>query len=196
MKKLIIAPVVIILTMTTMQTLAKAREDVVKNETKNSLNSDKSIGKEKRKERKVLKEPRENEVSIRSEINFISDFGHISNVQWKRNAQFDEATFTKDGQQMTAYYDIYSNLVGTTENKFFTDIPTRAQKEIMEKYKEYSIGDVVFFDDNEANETDMVYDDLRFEDADNYFVTLTKDNKQIVLMVNTAGDVSYFKTLK
>ena len=58
MKKLIIASVVIILTMTTMKTLAKAREDVVKNEIKNVPDNDKSIRKEKRKEMEANSVPR------------------------------------------------------------------------------------------------------------------------------------------
>ena len=38
--------------------------------------------------------------------------------------------------------------------------------------------------------------DLQFDDADNYFVELEKDNKKIVVQVNMSGDVSYFKRLE
>ena len=97
---------------------------------------------------------------------------------------------------MSAYYDIDANLIGTTMDKTFDDLPAKAQKYINSKYGSYSKSGVIFFDDNEFNETDMVLYNQPFEDADNYFVELQKDNKEIILRVNMNGDVSFFKQLK
>ena len=96
---------------------------------------------------------------------------------------------------MKAYYDFYSKLVGTTMLKTFTDLPIKSQKEIKAKYKDYKIGRVVFFDDNEANESDMFFYNTQFSDADNYFVELSKDKKNIVLQVNNEGELFFFKEL-
>ena len=57
---------------------------------------------------------------------------------------------------MTAFYDENGDLVGTTYPKKFTDLPANAQMEIKTKYKDYKIGPVVLYDDNEANDTDMI----------------------------------------
>ncbi len=62
-------------------------------------------------------------------------------------------------------------------------------------YKDYTIGPVVFYDDNEANSTDMILYGEQFEDADNYFVELSKGTKKIVVQVSPEGVVYFFKQL-
>lgn len=127
---------------------------------------------------------------------YYADFGNVPDVKWKRVGTFDEAAFTKDGKEMKAFYDIDGKLVGTTTIKTFADVPAKGQKEIEAKYKDYSIGQqVVFFDDNEANETDMILYGVQFDDEDNYFVELTKGTKKIILQVNSEGEVFFFKQL-
>lgn len=73
-----------------------------------------------------------------------------------------------------------------------TDLPLSAQKQIARQYKDYTVQKVIFFDDNEAVDTDMILYGSQFDDADNYFVELTKDNKSVVLQVSTEGLVGYF----
>ena len=87
-------------------------------------------------------------------------------------------------------------MVGTTSAKTFTDIPSKAQKFINEKYKDYSVGGVLFFDDNEFNETDMMLYNQQFDDEDSYFVELKKDNEEIVLHVTMDGLVFFFTRLE
>jgi len=41
----------------------------------------------------------------------------------------------------------------------------------------------------------MILYGIQFEDADNYFVELSKGTKKIVLQVNTDGVVFFFKQL-
>jgi uncharacterized protein YegP (UPF0339 family) len=154
------------------------------------------IKKEKKTERKELRKLSGKEVSEFSRQAFITDFGNIPVNKWERTVNYDEATFTKDGVEMKAYYDADSKLVGTTSHKTFADIPAKAQKFIEAKYRGYSKTDVVFFDDNELNETDMVMYGNQFDDADNYFVDLKKDNKEIILQVTMSGEVSFFKQIK
>ena len=175
---------------------AQTSVDLVKNEIKSNKKQESAMKKEEREERKELKKLEGKVVSDQSKEAFYGDFGKIPVSKWGRTAYYDEATFIKDGEVMTAYYDSDSKLVGTTSQKTFADIPAAAQKSIDAKYKGYSKAAVVFFDDNEWNETDMILYGSQFADADNYFVELKKDNKKIILQVNMLGNVSLFKQLK
>lgn len=96
---------------------------------------------------------------------------------------------------MTAFYDENAKLVGTTETKQLSDVPQKARNYISKKYAGYTVTDVMLFDDNEDNATDMVLFDRQFEDADNYFIELQKGNERIVLASDPAGQVSYFTRL-
>jgi len=175
---------------------AQADVAYIKNDMSTSNKERPMERKQRREDRKELRKLNNEEVSDLSKGEFYSDFGDMPNTQWERSDNFDEATFTKDEHVVTAFYDDNSKLVGTTSDRLFTDIPVAAQKIINEQYKDYSVADVIFFDDNEFNETDMVLFNQQFEDADNYFVELKRDNKKIVLEVNMEGEVSYFTRLK
>lgn len=152
--------------------------------------------KEMRSERReVRKLESHNIVNAASKNKFYTDFGDIPDVKWRSSDYFDEAMFKKDGIDYTAFYDYNGELVGTTQLKTFADVPARGQKAIKTKYGDYTIGPVIFFDDNEFNETDMLLYNLQFQDEDNYFVELTKGNSKIVVRVNAAGMVYFFKEL-
>jgi len=151
--------------------------------------------KELKSERKALRKLEGSYVSQFAKNNFYTDFGNIPNVQWRRDLNFDVASFSENGQKMEAFYDSDANLVGTTTIKTFADLPANAQSEIKSKYKDYSIGQVLFFDDNEWNETDMILYGSQFNDADNYFVELSKGNDKIVVRVDVPGYVYYFTKL-
>jgi len=155
----------------------------------------KEVKKEAKSERKALRKLDRNVASVTSKNSFASDFGGITDVKWVKSDYFDEARFTKDGQQLTAFYDYDGKLVGTTQVKTFADIPAKGQKEIKTKYKDYAIGPVIFFDDNEFNETDMMLYGLQFDDEDNYFVELTKGNDKMIVRVNSAGWIFFFTKL-
>jgi len=75
-------------------------------------------------------------------------------------------------------------------------LPENAQKRIKKEYPGYDATAVIKFDDNEANDMDMILYGMSFNDADNYFVELNKDNKIIVVKVDMEGQVSYFKAIK
>lgn len=154
---------------------------------------EKSIKKEDRKE---LRELKGSEVSYQAKQAFAGDFGNITSYSSERLDNFDEFIFLKDGQTMSAFYDYDSKLVGTTTKKSFSDLPAKAKKYIGEKYAGYTPVDVLMFDDNEFNETDMVLYGYQFDDEDSYFVELAKDNKKIVVQVGMDGGVSYYTRLR
>lgn len=162
-----------------------------------SLNSQESvIKKEKLEDKKELKRLEGNDVSDQSRDQFYNDFGSIPETQWKKTAKYDEASFIKDGQVLNAFYDADSKLVGTTSDITFTDLPSKAQESINEKYKDYSVGDVLFYHDNELNDDDMALYSEQFDDGDSYFVELKKEDKEIVLQVHMDGVISFYTQLK
>ncbi|WP_428229912.1 hypothetical protein [Flavobacterium sp.] len=132
------------------------------------------------------------DVSPQSVSQFSVDFGKTSNAKWTRNKNFDEVTFIKNNNHSTAFYDANSKLVGTTSISSFAKLPAKAQKEIDEKYKGYKKNGVIFYDDNEKNDTDMVLYSTPFDDSDSYFVELAKNNNKIVLQVDPKGKVALF----
>ena len=176
-----------------------AAQEVNKDLLKSKIKSDRSEIKSEKKEIKIVKEELHKLVGgtipkLTKDV-FMADFGNVPDAKWKRAVYFDEVVFTKDGKEMKAFYDSGSKLVGTTMTKSFEDVPVSAQKEIKKKYKDYTVKQVVFFDDNELNDTDMLLWYTQFADEDNYFVVLSKNKKDIILQVNMKGEVTFFKEI-
>jgi hypothetical protein len=136
-------------------------------------------------------------VSSVSVINFGIDFPKAEDVIWVRTDNFDQATFTnaKDGQNTIAYYDSDGNLIGSTMAKTFADLPDRAQKEIKTKYSDYSVGPIIYFNDNASNDADMVLWSRQFDDENLYFAELDKGERKIIVMITPSGGISFFKEL-
>ena len=185
MKKLAISAISFFIMLSVVQAQTKKDEKTQIKENKQELKS----------ERVALKKLEGTKVSEIAQKNFKIDYGNIQNVQWKRNGTFDEAAFRKDGKLMTAFYDIQGKLVGSTQAATFSELPARAQQDIKTKYKDYTVGPIVFFDDNEANDTDMILYGVQFDDQDTWLLELTKASRKIVVQVDKQGSVSFFKEL-
>lgn len=179
MKKIAILSMLFLLVIADMQSQAQETKSELKREIKGN--------------RQALRKLKGTEVNQIAKDNFYSNFGDVQDAQWKREGTFDQVTFTKDGLKKTAFYYEDGNLVGTSQKKAFTDLPAKAQEEIKTKYKDYKVVSVIFYDDNEADDTDMILFEVQFEHADNYFVEAIKADKTIVLKVSMKGDVSFFK---
>ncbi len=156
----------------------------------------KGTKKEVKSTRVPLKKLAGKEINPVAMANFKVDFPNVQGAQWSKADYFDQASFTKDGVPMMAYYDFDGKLVGTTSIKKFTDLPVSAQNRIKTEYKDYNIGKVLFFDDNEENTTDMYMYGNQFDDADVYFVELEKAGKITVIQVNPDGHIFLFADLK
>ena len=193
MKKVLVLSVTAVILTATVN--AQTSAALLKKEIKSDKKTESLVKKEKRSEEKELRKLEGKEVSYRAKQAFYGDFGNIPRTEWKRTTNYDKVTFTKDGQVMKAFYDADAKLVGTVSDKTFDDLPAKAQQYINEKYKDYSRGSVILFDDNKVNETDMIMYNQQFEDADNYFVEMKKGDKEIVLQVNMVGDVFFFEQL-
>jgi hypothetical protein len=152
----------------------------------------KETKKEQRSERVSLKKLNGSVINPVAKNNFVTDFGNTPAEKWERSAYFDEVVFMKGGKEYRGFYDLDGNLVGTTSVAKFTDLTPAAQKEIQKEYKDYTVGKVIFFDDNEANSSDMYLYGKQFEDADNYFVELMKGAKKLIVQVTPEGAVYFF----
>ena len=135
------------------------------------------------------------EVSYLAKQNFSNDFGNVTSLVWRGEPIFSVATFTKGGQVMEAYYNDEGKLVGTITPKVYTDIPADGLKEITKHYSGYVPVNVIYYDDNEDNPDDIVFDGTEFT-RDSYFVEMAKDNHHIVLQVQPDGAVSFFEDMK
>jgi hypothetical protein len=126
---------------------------------------------------------------------FYSDFGNVPVIAWEQIGAFSKASFMQHGQAISAYYDRNSELIGTTATKRFHDLPVKARQTIRDKYADYTVKNVIYFDENEANGGSfLLYNQP--EDQDNYFVELSKPGKNIVLQVGLTGNVTYFADMK
>ena len=134
-------------------------------------------------------------VSDLSKINFTKDFSNVKNVSWERTGDFDVVTFSQKGKSMKAYFGMQSELIGTISEKDYNDLPAEGRNEIKDQYKGYSIGRVINFKTYTPNDNYMVLFGTQIENADSYYVELTKNNKKIVVRVNPLGNVSYFRDL-
>ena len=179
-------------------TISSAQVDpsTLKKEIKDINKQESALKKEKKEDLKTLRKLNGQDVNYQAKQQFLADFANAKDVKWKRSPYFDEAIFTLDGKSKIAYYDHEAKLVGTTEILTFGDLPEKAQKVINEKYKNYNKGAVIFFDDNEFNDTDMLLYGQQFDDEDNYFVELSKSNEKIVVKVKPNGEVFFFTSLK
>lgn len=153
-------------------------------------------GKKTKAERKELRKENKAEVSTFTKTQFYEDFPGATNIRFEKTNYFEEVSFTSGKDRLRAYYDIRSNLVGTTERKSFADLPENAQHTLEKKYGDYKVERIFRYDDNESNDTDMTMFDMAFDDTDNYFVELRKDSEFMIVKVDMAGNVSFFKSMK
>jgi hypothetical protein len=192
MKKLAILTVAFLLSLNVGQ--LKAQDNMVLANTELKIaHKEKRI--EKRGDRRELKRLEGTKVSDLSIKNFKTDFAKAANARWTRTPNYDIAAFTYRGQELKAYYDADGQLVGTTQFKKFDDLPDKGQKIILQKYKGYEIGQILFFNNNEVNRSPMLLWGTEVLDKSNYFVELAKGSNKKIIYVDPGGNVSLFKNL-
>ena len=192
MKKLAILSATALFALATVQVGAQGQAAI-----RESQMRKKELKSDLKTEKKTLRTLKASEVRNASKTQFAADFGEMPDVQWSKSKTFDVATFTKDGETTMAYYDSESKLLGTTTPTTFDYLPMTSQKRLKAKYKDYSIGKVFFFNENEAyeNTEEMELYGTPFEHLDHYFVELNKGSSRIVVKVTKEGDVSFMTKL-
>lgn len=193
MKQLAILSVTALLALAVLHVNAQGQEAIRESQMKK-----KELKSDLKAEKKTLRTLKASEVRKQSKAQFTADFGEISDVQWSKSKNFDVASFTRNGEKTKAYYDSESKLIGTTTPTTFDYLPLTAQKRLKAKYKDFTIGKVFFFDENDAyeNTEDMELYGEPFEHLDHYFVELSKGSNRIVVKVTKEGDVSYMTKIQ
>jgi hypothetical protein len=166
MKKLIVASMAIVLLLGSAQFIAK------------SATNKGIISAEMFSAKKNSKKSEESHVNALTKRKFNQHFGYLSNTVWVKSNTLDKVTFTKDGNREVAFYNSDSKLVGTSA----VLIPDQALSELQSRYKDYSIGSVIFFDKSEANAiSKLVYGTQLKEE--NFLVELTNGGSKMVVQV-------------
>ena len=132
--------------------------------------------------------------SYSTEQQFLGDFPGATDVTWRRDG-YEQVNFLFNGKRTNAFYDYNSALIGTTTDATYDDLPADARKFIEKHFSGYTTKQVIEFDDNEYNDSDLELYGNPFEDADNYFAELSNNNKTIVLQISKDGFVSFFEDL-
>lgn len=179
------------------QTQTAVRNDMkeLKTEKKNMHQQSTMVRKEMRADQKELKSLDGNDVSVQTKDAFYVDFGGIKPTGYLRTTLYDKVYFVQDGMACTAFYDSYGQLVGTTKQRTYTDLPEKGKTYITTHYPGYKMESIIQYDDNENNETDMQMYNQQFAAKDCYFVEMRKDGAAMVLQVFTDGDVGFYQKL-
>ena len=127
---------------------------------------------------------------------FAADFPAAENAHFARMKQLNVVSFTQDKENMYAYYTERNELVGTVHKGSVADLPDNALKEIQHKYPDYTIANVIKFDDRESDDMEMILFGLSLDDANNYFVELKNNTNAIVVKVDLIGEVDYLTAMK
>lgn len=148
---------------------------------------------ESRQEQRKLER---SEVTYQGQQQFLEDYKNVTVLSKDRFDNIDQFTFkNKEGKIITAYYDADANLIGTTEQETYNDIPETARKDIQKWYPGYVPTDAIFYNDNEENDNNLTLYGLDPGDEDAYFVELRNNNNKIVLQISKLGEVTYYTRL-
>ncbi|RCH53599.1 hypothetical protein DJ568_16990 [Mucilaginibacter hurinus] len=120
-------------------------------------------------------------VSYAAVNQFNSDFRNASNVRWTVTANSQKVDFVIDNVKKTAFYSFDGTYLGTTQKVNYDVIPSKAKKEIAEKYKGYNVGDVI---------------ELQTSDNIQHFVDLKSEKAEILVRVAPTSVVYFFQQVK
>jgi len=120
---------------------------------------------------------------------FETDFQSAKDVSWKINDQYVKATFTSEGKNMAALYNIQGEYLGVVQYLDYEQVPLKARNEIEKRYSSYTFSSALKIVGRPNDRSD-------FNDVGTYWVDLANDTKQVYLSVSPSLSVSLFKTLE
>jgi hypothetical protein len=124
------------------------------------------------------------------------EFKNAASVTWTVDGNCQKALFTYEGKTMTAFYSLTGEYLGVTHAITFEKIPADAKKEIVEKYKTYTVGDVIEFQPAVSNSASLYSFSSYANDEKVYFVDLKNDKEEFLLRVTPDASVFFFKQIK
>ena len=120
------------------------------------------------------------DVNAKALSNLRYEFKYAKDVKWTVTPEFTHANFTINGENMEVAYTNDGDLIGISRLINTDELPARAQKKIANDYAGFTTSEAIEYS-NAENET-------------SFFVSLVKDDKKIILQVESNGGVSVFKT--
>ena len=127
----------------------------------------------------------EENVSYTALNSFKAEYRDAKEPAWTVTSNTQKVTFKLDGVQMTAFYSLGGDYMGTTQDVAYKVIPADAQKTIATKYTGYAVSEVIKYENIDTDAVPTVY-----------FVDLKKGTSEILLKVSAGEGVSFFKTVK
>ncbi|MEO3404859.1 hypothetical protein AAFN85_13210 [Mucilaginibacter sp. CAU 1740] len=119
---------------------------------------------------------------------FTADFADATDVSWTVTKNTQKATFTVDGVQKTAFYNLQGEFLGTTQRVDNKAIPAKALAQITKEYKGYKVGEVIVYQANtDINDT---------IDPTSYFVDLKNDNHEVLVRITQQANIEFFQQVK
>ena len=118
---------------------------------------------------------------------FKADFSDAKNVSWTTTATTQKATFVVDDVKMTAFYNLRGEYLGVTQYVDYKAIPSKAKKAIADKYKNYTVSEVIKLETNGADAS---------LDSTVYFVDLKNGAEELLLRVTPSANVYFFQQVK
>jgi hypothetical protein len=105
-------------------------------------------------------------ISQEARDNFKKEFVTASNIRWEQRNNFSKATFTMNGQVLTAYYYANGDLQAVVRNITSDQLPINLMTSLRKEYTAFWITDL--FEISSDNQT-------------TYYVTVENSDKKIVL---------------
>jgi hypothetical protein len=118
-------------------------------------------------------------VRAATQARFTKDFEGAEKVTWEISYEFQKATFTLNGNTVTAFYDWSHTLKATTQYIDFVELPAQAIKNLLRAYPDHQVEAIIRYDDGHTV----------------YFLNLKKGKADFLVRIEPDYVVQYFKSL-
>ena len=114
------------------------------------------------------------------QASFKENFSAATDISWKQTENYNEATFTIDGQVLTAYYNETKHPFAVSRNITPLQLPLLLLGDIKRNYAGYWISGLF---------------ELLIDGHSEYYITLEKAGKKIVMKSDDSGRWSEYTSL-
>ena len=119
----------------------------------------------------------EEEDKARAIKNLKKEFTTAKDIQWKLTENYMKASFNWNDQQLEVFYNYDGDIIAKSRPVNPSALPIEAQQKIEKKYAGYKTDECV---------------EMNNEEGTNFYVSLIKENKKVILKVSPYGDVSVY----
>jgi hypothetical protein len=118
------------------------------------------------------------EVSPAALASFNSSFKNATEVNWSVNENYFKASFSLNGQFVSAYYDGQGKMIALTRNISSLQLPIALQADLKKDYDAYWISDLT---------------EMATEEGTSYYITLENADTRLVLKSTSNSEWNNFK---